>query len=803
MEYPFKDLQPLDETTARTGYYRDWTHIDAETFHQISELVKFIREKGYGADTREAIAQALERVYYDAMKSGNADMELSMARKHFKSLAARLDASDNDLRNIDVNWINKNLGKLDQSFLTDELLLQIAGTAGLNAKPERNSVDLNEFSQTMQDLLAEIGEATVDDFKYRIDLTKGIYASNSALGFLEGKNLFSGEYNNQYIDTNNLGLVDFPDNTRRTTKPIPLYENKNVPLTISGNGFNRNVWIFINQYDEMMSTVLNDTTILPPPTARQAICYYYNASTDTPPSGTNVQIEFGDVASVYTPYSKQDIPANKLFSVPSERYYVVPYRTDLTQYATKKADNNDVYGVRFLINQSSPDLERIESSVGLESGVTVGDAEVRNDFDDVYPWSDIKVANVSKTDWGATKVIYQGETGFSFTGSSGDVMVEIPKHYVRRYQEGGYEYILISATPRKGFALDPAFVENGKELDKIYVGRYLNVFEGNVPRSKTGVYPSGRIALDTALAQSEAKGKGFSNYDFRTLQMIQRLFMVEYATRDSQSVFGGITKRVYHGKLDCRALASATNANQITVSIGYDSDKFRVGQRCAVAINQEHQDRRITNIVSNPSNGQRLITFNGAPVNITAGQTFIYSNPESNGETDTLPNLNGRLTGDSDKVSFSYRGIENLWGNLHEMVAGIYTKDGVAYYADSMSDYTDIINKDSVKATTFKLPDVPYTGALDATTPYIRTMGYDAINPLIMLPETAGTSTVGKDYWADEVNAPHDTKPQYLAHGGGWDHYERSGIFNYRFFIPHDQTDGGWLNGTRLIYKNI
>ena len=100
MEYPFKDLMPLDEATARTGYYRDWTHIDADTFHQISELVKFIREKGYGADTREAIAQALERVYHDAMKSGNADMELSMARKHFKDLASRLDAGDERIDSI-------------------------------------------------------------------------------------------------------------------------------------------------------------------------------------------------------------------------------------------------------------------------------------------------------------------------------------------------------------------------------------------------------------------------------------------------------------------------------------------------------------------------------------------------------------------------------------------------------------------------------------------------------------------------------------------------------------------------------
>ena len=145
MEYPFKGLQPLDEATARTGYYKDWTHIDADTFHQISELVKFIREKGYGADTREAIAQALERVYYDAMKSGNADMELSMARKHFKDLAARLDASDNDMRNISVDWINKNLGKLDQTFMSEEFLQQIAGTTPINAVPADGSLNTPKY----------------------------------------------------------------------------------------------------------------------------------------------------------------------------------------------------------------------------------------------------------------------------------------------------------------------------------------------------------------------------------------------------------------------------------------------------------------------------------------------------------------------------------------------------------------------------------------------------------------------------------------------------------------------------------
>ena len=158
MEYPFKDLQRLDEATARTGYYKDWTHIDADTFHQISELVTFIREKGYGADTREAIAQALERVYHDAAQSGNANMEVSMARKHFKDLATRLEAGDasvtasltdlnNSLKNIDVKWINKNLGKLDQTFMTEEFLQQMAGNTPINAVPADGAITTPKIAE--------------------------------------------------------------------------------------------------------------------------------------------------------------------------------------------------------------------------------------------------------------------------------------------------------------------------------------------------------------------------------------------------------------------------------------------------------------------------------------------------------------------------------------------------------------------------------------------------------------------------------------------------------------------------------
>ena len=147
MEYPFKDLLPREEVTARQGYYKDWTHIDADTFHQISELVTFIREKGYGADTREAIAQALERVYHDAAMSGNANMEVSMARKHFKDLASRLDASDDKLTSATAQLAQKvGGGKLaGMADLGQDVKEAMTGgsvaVVGPNAVLEGNIVD--------------------------------------------------------------------------------------------------------------------------------------------------------------------------------------------------------------------------------------------------------------------------------------------------------------------------------------------------------------------------------------------------------------------------------------------------------------------------------------------------------------------------------------------------------------------------------------------------------------------------------------------------------------------------------------
>lgn len=104
--------------------YRDPSHLDPNGNFSITQLVKFIREKVFGIDVREAFAKALEKVYEDASKEGNANMEVSQARGLFGLLKDRLD-------DVDINVINKiNRGEnesITKNMLSHSLLEEIAG----------------------------------------------------------------------------------------------------------------------------------------------------------------------------------------------------------------------------------------------------------------------------------------------------------------------------------------------------------------------------------------------------------------------------------------------------------------------------------------------------------------------------------------------------------------------------------------------------------------------------------------------------------------------------------------------------
>lgn len=179
-----------------------------------------------------------------------------------------------------------------------------------------------------------------------------------------------------------------------------------------------------------------------------------------------------------------------------------------------------IYGISRNTTSSSPDWTRTNDAVGLTATASKGTTSGASDFDSRYPWSDIQRETLS----------------------TGDVMVKIPKFYFRRYLDGDVEHIEIANMPTDGFKLHPAFNHSGIESDYVYVGAYKSGYTSgensvSLPGKKltvSGYYPS----ISTVRSAAKAKGNGWGLIDISTVSAIQMLFLVEFATNDSQLAVG-------------------------------------------------------------------------------------------------------------------------------------------------------------------------------------------------------------------------------------------------------------------------
>lgn len=171
------------------------------------------------------------------------------------------------------------------------------------------------------------------------------------------------------------------------------------------------------------------------------------------------------------------------------------------------------YGIKRYFNSPDPRWIRTGLAEGKNATASVGASAGYSDFDNIYPWSEIKRETLS----------------------TGDVMVKIPKFWYRRYREDGIEYIDISGNKRNGFALHPAFNHANVESDSIYVGAYKTSSNN---KSVTGASPQVSQTRATMRSNAKNKGTGWSMIDISAVSAIQMLMLVEFADNNMQSKIG-------------------------------------------------------------------------------------------------------------------------------------------------------------------------------------------------------------------------------------------------------------------------
>lgn len=209
------------------------------------------------------------------------------------------------------------------------------------------------------------------------------------------------------------------------------------------------------------------------------------------------------------------------------------------------------YGVRW-DGTSSTACERLGDAVGLVANAHHGTVDsVRNDFDDIYPWSDMRLCNI---DDDGNILAYAGEPTFATDGSNGDVMVEIPKFYYKRVKEkdenGEYlpsEEIWICKLNLPGYELHPLFIDNGREVSKVFHSAYnpakVNDNGGIILRSIAGVLPANNSPRKTYRNMAKARNTSSDKViwgieDLICISALQMLYLVEYADTNCQKTVG-------------------------------------------------------------------------------------------------------------------------------------------------------------------------------------------------------------------------------------------------------------------------
>ncbi len=445
------------------------------------------------------------------------------------------------------------------------------------------------------------------------------------------------------------------------------------------------------------------------------------------------------------------------------------------------------YGVRWA-GTSSTSCERLGDAKGLVANAYQGstDTAVVNDFDNIYPWSGMKRCNVNEN---GDILAYEDDPNFKLDGTNGDVMVEIPKFYYKRTKTGTVEEWWICGTKLPGYELHPLFMDDGKEMSKVFhscynASAYTDETDNKVKlRSASGDEPKTRSKMEDFRTYARNKGSIWGMEDLSCISALQMLYLVEYANTNSQAMLGqGCSSMSYLNSVTVSTAAENTNSVTLT------TNPFLVGQRIEIGTTLSNANVSTTARNVTAVSGA-TVTFDGDPITVAVGNS-VWNVAPLNGTSDTIGNKSGWVKGENNypngKADVRYRGIEGFHGKNFRFIDGCNIKYYQAYYCNSMADYANSVYDGKYKA-------VGYTNA--NSNGYVKSLGYDVNAPWVMMTSAVGGSS--STYIPD--NYYPTTGERLLSLGGSWVLWYSAGLFSTR--CDYAVFDSGLSCGVHLLVK--
>lgn len=404
---------------------------------------------------------------------------------------------------------------------------------------------------------------------------------------------------------------------------------------------------------------------------------------------------------------------------------------------------DDVYGLE--VDYANSRFIRLGAAAGKSAGA---------DFDNALPFMR-KRCNVD--DDGVIKAYY-GDGDYTEDGSNGQVMVYQPAFYykvvpiVLEPQATGIGYhsrriqYYVSGTPHEGFKRHPAFYDgNGNEIPYVLMGAYeACLYDTSASTYITNDAQVMDIATDKLSSIANVKPVSGST------QNLTRPNVETLAQNRGSNWHGSTVKIASMSQLLCM------------IEMGTMNFQSAIGQGVVSYAAGSGNEASNTGATSSLGNG--------------TGQATQTTHISSNG-TETIDTTSGKL-------SVSYRGLENPWGNIWELEYGVNIwgngnmAGGEPYVADDFN-FAESKRTDNYEGAGFTVTNA---------SGYISAMGYSTrCDWLFMASETAGNGSlpVG-DY---TYVTPNLNGYRIAQFGGGWGGAASAGGFN-------------WYLGDRVGYRD-
>ena len=223
--------------------------------------------------------------------------------------------------------------------------------------------------------------------------------------------------------------------------------------------------------------------------------------------------------------------------------------SELSYSLTRPAQSaSDVIGVEWDRESSSVALRRIDidgNTVDLTSPTTY--------FDEHAIYGNMVRVRINSLGQVLETGNGRGDGISSLSNPGTHIMVRIPRAYFKHYRcdgsgiedpTGRYERYLVSSTPRSGFTLDPAFYARGRTSNPaefLYVGAFTGIVDGDILCSRAGAASTVNQTMQWFENKARAVNPdllGWGIMDIHQLSLLKKLFIIEFATWNSQAAVG-------------------------------------------------------------------------------------------------------------------------------------------------------------------------------------------------------------------------------------------------------------------------